>query len=435
MSAEAERHLRRLAEVELRQGGEARVEPAADVLVALGAIGEETADEVLGQLHTARAIREQRLWPSLHGVPYPRWRERRPSPPGHPDGELRIKPVGATMPSGRPGEILHLLTVAAAPGRGLTVTVAGRISPDRRPLRDQVPIGPFGPYSLSDLGLTFTVNDDRRYPGEIDGGGTCDGTWWCLAVLLPADAAPLTRLDVATVDGSVAISVEIEAGADAARDAGVTADALVPNAAEERAEQVLDALAASLLWARAWPSPDVRYRRQAIVMADAVQAAGLLAVSSPAIRRYTALTARLGDDDDGAGPGPADLPAAWTDVLANRRRQDGPDRAWATTAVLPVLDGVRFAVAGLVSTAESATLRLLAWGWSPSNDPAPEPRFSWWARGDTGRWHVGRLHWQSVTRQVVVMDVTLVPPLDPAATALEVIVTGRGGRVRATVDL
>ncbi len=166
-----------------------------------------------------------------------------------------------------------------------------------------------------------------------------------------------------------------------------------------------------------------------------------MAVGSPAIRRYTALTARLGDDDTElarAGPGRpcgAGRVPAWADVLAGRRRQDGPDRAWATTAVLPVLDGVRFAVAGLVSTAESATLRLLAWGWSPSNDPAPEPRFSWWARGDTGRWHVGRLHWQSVTRQVVVMDVTLVPPLDPAATALEVIVTGRGGRVRATVDL
>ncbi len=193
--------------------GPARVEAAGDVLAFLGAVEETTAQKVLN-VSQPRRVREQRLGPRCTASPI-HGRERRPGPPGHPDGELRIKPVGATMPSGRPGEILHLLTVAAAPGRGLTVTVAGRISPDRRPLRDQVPIGPFGPYSLSDLGLTFTVDDDRRYPGEIDGGGTCDGTWWCLAVLLPADAATLTRLDVATVDGSVAIWVEIEAGADA----------------------------------------------------------------------------------------------------------------------------------------------------------------------------------------------------------------------------
>jgi hypothetical protein len=105
--------------------------------------------------------------------------------------------------------------------------------------------------------------------------------------------------------------------------------------------------------------------------------------------------------------------------------------------VLPPLDGIQFAVTGVVSAAGSATIQGLAWGPTPADaGQLSTGLFSWWARDDTGHWHVGRaVGGAPVGQPMIALGVVLVPPLDPAATALEVIVTGRGGRARATVAL
>lgn len=449
MTAEAERYLRGLAEAELRRGdGVAGFEAAADVLVFLGAVDGPVAQEVLDGLATALGVRTERgrrTPGGLGGVPYPRWREGRPPTIGRPTGPVRIVPIGTTVPGGRPGETLHLLSVARAPDRGVTVTVAGLIRPDRRPGRAEVPTGPLGPYTRPDLGLTFTADGERYEQGWIDGSGTCDGVWWCLEVLLPERAQAVDRLEIATADGAQVVRVDVAGGAaDVAQADGVggTGGALGVSAAAGRAELAVDALAASLLWLTLWPVPGDRRRAEVAAMVAAVTEAGGLAASSPARRRYAALTASLAAEpsaersaaeEPAAEPGA--LPPGWAAVLAGRDLCDGPEQAYSAAAVLPVLDGAEFAVTGLVSTAESATLRVLAWGWSPDEAPALAPPFVWWARDDAGRWHVGRTHWHSGSWQCVVIDVTLLPPLHPAATALEVIVTGRDGPVRATVPL
>jgi hypothetical protein len=279
VTAEAERYLRGLAEAELRGGGRGRVEAAADVLVFLGAVDQDTAQEVLNGLATALAIRaeaeqERR---TLGGIPHPRWRERHRSTTGQPTGELRVRPIGTTLPGGRDGETLHLLSATWAPGRGLTVTVAGRIPPDRRPGRAEVPIGPYGPIGRDDLGLTFTAGGDRFDQRWIDGSGTCDGIWWCLEVLLPEPPTGLDDLEIATADGSAVVRVDVAAAAGRAPElAGATGTT-------GAAELAVDALAASLLWLTLWPVPDDRRRAEIAAMA-AARGPGHPAGSCPARR-------------------------------------------------------------------------------------------------------------------------------------------------------
>jgi hypothetical protein len=437
VTAGAERYLRGLAEADLRRGAEtSRLEAAADILIFLGLVDRAAAQAVLNGLAAAWAIRstDEQVRRTLGGTPYPRWRERHRSTIGRPTGPVRVAPIGTTLPGGRDGETLYLLAACWAPGRGVTVTVAGRIEPERRPGRAEVPIGPHGPYTRDDLGLTFAADGQPFEQRWIDDSGTCDGVWWCLEVLLPEPDGGLRELEIAAVDGSEVVRVDVSTGAGGA---GVALGEAGGGSGAERAERAVDALAASLLWLALWPVPDDRRRAEIAAMADAVAEAGGLAADSPARRRYTALAASVDAEPPGAGPAaePSHLPRVWVDVLAGRGRCDGPERACATAAVLPELDGAIFAVTGLVSTAESATLRVLAWGWSPDDAPELAAPFSWWARDNAGRWHVGRHHWHSANWQTVVMDVTLLPALHPAATALEVIVTGGGGTERATVPL
>ena len=147
------------------------------------------------------------------------------------------------------------------------------------------------------------------------------------------------------------------------------------------------------------------------VMADALRETGLAAAPSPA-------------------------PAWAGDLGPDQGAPVGQEAVRPAVAVLPPLDGVRLSVAGIVSAAGSATVFALVWGLAPAAalELATE-RYSWLARDDLGHWHVGRAYGPAPGQSMMALDVVLVPALDPAATALEVIVTGRGGRVRATVAL
>lgn len=77
----------------------------------------------------------------------------------------------------------------------------------------------------------------------------------------------------------------------------------------------------------------------------------------------------------------------------------------------------------------------LAWGWQPADEPLSTAPFSRWARDDAGRWHIGRQVWNDIRRDGVVLDIALVPPLHPAATSVQVILTGPTGRAAAMVPL
>ena len=90
---------------------------------------------------------------------------------------------------------------------------------------------------------------------------------------------------------------------------------------------------------------------------------------------------------------------------------------------------------GLYSSGESAALRALAWGWQPEDSPPLVVPFSWWAHDSAGRWHVARLVWSDVRRDAAVLDMTLVPPLHPIATAVDIMLTGPSQQAAATVPL
>ena len=88
------------------------------------------------------------------------------------------------------------------------------------------------------------------------------------------------------------------------------------------------------------------------------------------------------------------------------------------------------------------TLHVLARGWLPGSwgwlgsgmstgTSLPDPSLSWQARDSAGRWHIA----ESMSHDQGMIQVYLTPPLHPAATSLDVIVTGVSRRVRARVPL
>ena len=121
-------------------------------------------------------------------------------------------------------------------------------------------------------------------------------------------------------------------------------------------------------------------------------------------------------------------------MLSGSRRVDGPQGTSAAAAVLPEIDGARFVLAGLSSWERHATLLVFAWGWSPQpREFRPQQPFSWWARDDADRWHVGRVAMHDAAPGTFQLELT--PPLHPAARSLDIILTGRDGRVTATLPL
>ena len=170
-------------------------------------------------------------------------------------------------------------------------------------------------------------------------------------------------------------------------------------------------------------------------MAAALQGASAVKPSSPALARYAALSRRLRIAGRGESRAAADLPPAWNDVLAGRGKRDGREEVMPVAAVLPEIDGARFALTGLSCSDEAATLRALAWGWRPEDEPLNQTPFSWWARDSARRWHVARQVWSSQHHNGASLDIMLLPPLHPAAISLEIIVTGSSERAVATVPL
>ena len=403
-AAAAERYLRLLAEAELRRDGLGdRLRAAAEGLTWAGAIDEDTADAVVDGFMTALAMRGRPPLVRQLIRPFPLSRSGRPAAPPY-TGEVRVVPVGVALP-GR-YQRLWLLGVTLAPGEAAVVTMTGLIGVDGRPSLEQLPIGPYGP-SDADLGLTFTGSTGTRYPHRMIGGGTSDGVWWRQDLILPAAVADGDRwLEVATDDRAASIRPDLR------RAVGAGGSGVSVGSEDADGGWLLDGIAAARRWLDLWSpetDPDGSVGRQLVrldAMTDAIRAVGL----APA--RPTALPVV-----ESGGP-------------------DGREATFPAVAVLPRLEGVQFAVTGLVSAAKSATLRVLAWSWAPGQGHRlASVMFSWWARDDLGRWHVGRPYATDLGQPVMGVDIVLVPPLDPAVSALEVMVTGRGGTVHTIVPL
>ena len=210
--------------------------------------------------------------------------------------------------------------------------------------------------------------------------------------------------------------------------------------------------------ARAWDVAasvaDLRLGETVRILTDA----GALAADSAIPGQLAALCERLGLPGHGiAGPTAARIPVPWASVVSQGRRQamasrrdgglgpaaPGCEMVCSLGAVLPDVDGTRFALAGLASTAENSYLHVVASGlperagWRDRPGWRPDDRdtgFSWWLRDSAGNWHVATAREPStLSRGVAAFRLRLIPPLAGPPSGIEVTVTGAANRVRAIV--
>ncbi len=469
-AARAESYLRRLAERELRwsagqsdpssspAGGPPplaparaalqRVSAAAGVLDAAGAIGADTAAAVIAELMEALTLRSR--FPPAY--PFPRGRQFPATAPLR--GPVRVVPIGQPVPFAGPGQEvgrLQLLTLTVASGLAV-LTYAGRVGgPGGLSRGDELPaepIGPCGPSASTD-GLTFTDDRGLTYQVSISGDGTTDGTWWVSeSTLAPTPPAGARWIDITPAAGGDPVRIGLGGPDLGGPDLGGPdlAGALPPPGLPP-AERLIDSLAADLLWSVLWHRRGDRSVALSGGTLPTLLAAGAIEPGAPALGRLAAVADRLDVrlPAEVTGRPTGTLPAAWENVLASwERRDDGGLRDGRTglapaSAVLPETDGAVFAVTGLASADRSLILRVLAWGWSAHRNPWgwDLPWYSWWARDDTDRWHVARPAIAPIVRAggYAVTDLALAPPLHPAATRLEIILTGPASQARTAIPL
>lgn len=476
---QAETYLRLLAEAELRRGPVLhgpgsqphRVALAAAALALADAISLSAAWQVVADFQAACALRVGDPAPALlSGAP--RWLARPPAsltmsswpsvvrhsmvqfltssqrpgwttPPAPPAGPAApaAVPIGATLPlpaerEGWYGELL--LLALARTGAGAAITVATRWAGQTR--RSATPRPRHAPFH------EVAAVDDRgvSYRAALWDMGIEDGReWWdCHLGLTPAPPDGIRWLDIGPGSRGRYVRVEL-AAPDLAN--GIATQPVVPAAPAAR---LLDRAGDELLAA----GPASRAAglslaaRVALLITD-LTGGGVLAADDPAVSRLLGLGWRLGLDlglPAGGGVPRAALPDAWHSMLADGTATDGPEGTATCTANLPEIGGAWFCLAGLRSARDAATLHVMASGWTPPGNgwvvhglgPQSDPgqvTLTWRARDSTGRWHlISAMHWGS---QQGMIQMRLVPPLHPAATSLDVMVSDGTRQVSATVPL
>jgi hypothetical protein len=419
-----------------------RVGQVAGTLVSAGVISDAGAGEVLQDLTDALALRgklstSRMYWPA-GGAPWgPRfpWPAAGPARP-LPAGPVRAVPIGAALPLGpEAGQATAcLLALAMGPGRAIiTITARG---PGPHPRRPGPPAQPALPFS----GITATDERGIRYSAD-DAARPAHGRWAVTLDLLPVPPPAARWLDITGPGSSHPVRVELGRSRDpaVAPPAGPAGSSAGLPRRRCPADQILDSLAESWL-AEAAHGQSVRQTRLASLtgVVTALQAVAGLAPGSPALSRLAMLARELGIEFPAALRPlvrPVTLPGPWLSVLDHRGVADGPDQAAAVTAVLPEVDGARFALAGLDSAAGSATLHAVGWGGQPRPVPGlGQQRYSWWARDDQGRWHVARIRGGN-RDGVVDLLAEFGPALHPGARSLELIVRGPASQARVTLPL
>jgi len=447
-------------ETSAEQGAE-RLRTLADLLVRAGVIDDQTADSVVAGHETALLARS-RLDPGLleHWEVFGRHgRLQAPVPAGL----FRAVPVQATVPAAPDGSWgeTTLLALVIAPDSAV-LTAAGRPPRQRggAPYLEDPRLA-FG--SIRRLGRSAdpadpVVVDDRgnRYQLELGSwSGEPDEDWSGTLEISPIPAAGIRWLDLTMRPDAPTIRIEL------ADPGGGSQAATAPRATETPVTGALKATAAALpagtavdqildeasrgLLHRAVMSqgglPDRGDISDVTDIVTALEASGALPPSSPGLARLVAVARQVGISVPAAlSPFRAadSLPAAWTSVLANRDRRDGPVGNTAAAIVLPELEGTRVVLAGLRSSAAEAELHVLAWGWPDEERymvAHQEEPLSWWARDDAGRWHLAEMNGGGFGDGQADFELRLIPPLHPEASALEVCLTGRSGHVTVTVPL
>jgi hypothetical protein len=263
----------------------------------------------------------------------------------------------------------------------------------------------------------------------------------------PPPGAAARWLEVGTGAGQAPVRVDLDVPA---MQPGARVE---PVAARSTCELLAEAAAADLLAAALMPVPwrgaATAVTAEALGIGSVVavlMALGLLRAGSPALRHLTALGERLGTgfpiQASGLATAAAGLPESWEAVLAGRSYRDGPSAVSRAAVALPELDGARIALTALESAPGRALLHMLAVGWDPPSSTLRafsgngDPPLSWWARDSAGRWHTASGgSWGRHGDRVWSGVLQLRPPLHPAATSLELTVTGRSKRLRIRLPL
>lgn len=456
-AADGETYLRELAEAELRHAPVLagpgphvhRMWLAATALAAARAVDPGTAWQVLAGFEMAAALRSGDFRAVLRSAHPPHWARPpgagQPASGGPPSAPTAI-PIGATLPlpperEGWYGE-LRLLCLARTDSQA-AITVATRwVGQARRSATPRPRHAPFHQVGALDESGTSR-------PGALWDMGIEDGReWWdCHLGLIPALPAGTRWLEVGPGAGGRCVRVDLALAGTPAVQVSVA-----PAETSSAAARLLDRAGEELLCHR----PDSIAGglplglRVALLIQD-LTGSGALPADDPAVVRLAALGWRLGLDLGAGsyrdGPGsqaPASrLPAAWASLLIDGDARDGPDGVAPFAASLPEIDGARLALAGLRSARDGVTLHVMASGWEPlglgwlvHGTPRSEPpdvSLSWQARDSAGRWHlVQGTNWGS--RQGMI-QMHLTPPLHPAASSLEVIITGTRHKICAAVPL
>jgi hypothetical protein len=417
------------------EDGLLRVQAAALVLVAVGALELAVAHGVVAGLAAALTVRGQHPVAGLLGRgPGPAPDPPRPVPPA-PPGTYLAAPADLAIPAeldGQAGE-LRLYTLVLAPDTAVITTAHARAW-ERSGDGPQPAFPPFG-------GSGATDDAGRAYRLSYE---ALAGPWDEMGALHLSPAPPpgIRRLDLATDDSQAPVRLQV-----AWASCPVTDEAIAPLTA---GEALLNDVTETMLGGGHLTGIVATQVASALPeVTAALSATGHLPPGSPSVARLAALCERRAIEVGGplaAQAHEADVPESWRGRFAASGRFDGPVGYAPVAAVLPEIDGARLVLAGLSSSAHAATLRVRHWGWQPPDrsllgDPGRIRRpLSWWARDDTGRWHTGRTRPTGPDEGpggpgTGEFQVELMPPLDPAATSLTVYVTGASRRVGVTVPL
>lgn len=448
-TARAETYLRLLAEAELRRFPASpgpssqphRVWLAAATLIAAGVLDADAAWRAVADFEAATRLRTADGNHPLGSVRGP-WTARLAQPPAWTPASaaLRAVPACSTLrlpPEGEGwyGELRLIALVMTDSQANLTAAMrwAGQTRRSARPRPGRAPFHVAG--AVDDRGNSY-------HASLWDVSVKSDGRdWWdCHLGLSPVPDPGARWLDVGPGAGGAHARIDLTA---LPTPAEVTVDPepasgptrLLENAGDDLLGQGPAAVAA-----------DQTLGSRITAMLGDLAGSGAVEPDDPAVLRLLTVARWLGLDlGRGAGAAPGGrLPEAWTSLLAAGDARDGPAGIAPLARVLPEIDGVSFALAGLRSSAEAVALHVMASGSQPRgdggmvrgqwshNDPL-DTSPSWRARDNAGRWHLVRsVHWGG---RHGMAQLRLTPPLHPAATSLEVIVTGMSSRVRATVPL